>query len=281
MASAAPPAAAASTTITWTQRPGCGRDIDVGAELEVFPQLGGWLPVVAVVGCNPVRGGFAIYEMITSGAPLPKVGGEGGWARVPGGAVSIGAIVGSATDQGLWVTNNTGQIWTNEVLGPWTTGPGCGHEIDVGADFFSVWVIGCNRVPGGYGIYRGNSTGTGWRQEPGGGAVSISVDPSGNAWVTQDAGQIYRWNGRGWVRVPGCAHDVDVGADGSVWAIGCNPVPGGFGIYRRNSTDTGWDPQPGGAVRIGVDPGIGGAQTETPGCCNAWVINNVGHIYSS
>jgi hypothetical protein len=238
--------------------------------LEVLPQEGGWLPVVAVVGCNPVRGGFGIY-----------VGGVGGWALLPGGALSIGVNVGSATQQGLWVTNTLGQIWTHEFLSPWIHVPGCAHDIDGWAPpSFSVWAIGCNRVPGGFGIYKQNSSGTGWVQEPGGGAVSISVDPSGNAWVTQDAGQIYRWNGSGWIRVPGCAHDVDVGAGGSVWVIGCNPVPGGYGIYHWNGT--GWDPQPGGAVRIGVDPGIAGPdQTETPGCCNAWVINNVGHIYSS
>jgi hypothetical protein len=98
--------------------------------------------------------------------------------------------------------------------------------------------------------------------------LAIGVDPSGNAWVTKDRGQIYRWNGDGWVYVGGCSRDIDVGADGSVWVIGCTPVSGGFAIYRWNGT--GWVRQPGGAVRIAVDPSG-----------NAWIINGAGHIYSS
>jgi hypothetical protein len=54
----------------------------------------------------------------------------------------------------------------------------------------------------------------------------------------------------------------------AVGVVGCNPVPGGFGIYNWNGTD--WEQQPGGAMRIGVD--LDG---------NAWVVNNVGQIYSS
>jgi hypothetical protein len=131
--------------------------------------------------------------------------------------------------------------------------------------------VGCNRVRGGFGIYQEESIGrtSGWVERPGG-AVSLGVDDSGsgNAWVTQDGGQIYRWTGSAWVSVPGCGHNIDVGADGSVWVVGCNPVLGGFGIYRWNGS--GWVQQPGGAVSIGVNPNG-----------TAWVTNNIGQIYSS
>jgi hypothetical protein len=244
--------------VTWTLRPGCGHDIDVGADGTPW-----------VVGCIPVNGGFEIYQW--------KFG--IGWVQDPGGAVSIaGATFYSSLNGGppvlvpaAWVTNDVGQIW-NDVSGPsWQLVPGCGHDIAV-ADGYegvaeSVWVVGCNPVPGGYGIYRQNSTGLGWEQFPGG-AVSISVDPSGSPWVTNNSGQIYHWNGSTWVHVPGCGEDIGVGFFGSVWVVGCNPVPGGYGVYRWNGT--GWTPEPGGAVSIGVDTGGG-----------AWVTNSVGQIYSS
>ena len=81
-----------------------------------------------------------------------------------------------------------------------------------------------------------------------------------------DAGLIFRRTAGGWQLLPGAAKDIDVGADGSAWVIGTNPVPGGFGIYRFNGS--GWDNVPGGAVRIGVGPdGL------------PWVVNSGGSIF--
>ncbi len=56
---------------------------------------------------------------------------------------------------------------------------------------------------------------------------------------------------------------VSVGSDGAVWAVGANPVNGGYGIYHR--TGNGWQNVAGGAVAIGVGP------TGSP-----WVVNS-GH----
>jgi hypothetical protein len=69
-----------------------------------------------------------------------------------------------------------------------------------------------------------------------------------------------------WRQLPGTGNDVGVGANGTAWMIGTNPVPGGFGIYRWNGSA--WDAMPGGAVRIDVDPQG-----------NPWVVNNTGNIY--
>ena len=65
---------------------------------------------------------------------------------------------------------------------------------------------------------------------------------------------IRSWDGAGatWKIEPGLANDIGVGADGSVFVIGTNAVAGGFGVSRWNGS--GWDPLPGGAVRIAVDP---------------------------
>jgi hypothetical protein len=67
--------------------------------------------------------------------------------------------------------------------------------------------------------------------------------------------------------MPGSAHDIGVGADGSVWAIGTNPTVGGYGIWRWNGMGA-WQGMPGGGVRIDVDPRG-----------NAWVVNDAGNVY--
>ena len=140
--------------------------------------------------------------------------------------------------------------------------PGGGTDIGVGANG-SVWIIGGNRVSGGYGIYRWN--GRTWTAMPGG-AVRIAVDRAGNAWVVNSAHHIYHWTGRTWASYPGTATDIGVGANGSVWIIGAHPVSGGYGIYRWNGRA--WAAVPGAAVRIAVDQGG-----------NAWVVNSAHHIY--
>ena len=121
-------------------------------------------------------------------------------------------------------------------------------NISQGADG-SLWVIGTNPVPGGYGIYEW--TGSSWAREPGG-AVAIAVAPDGTPLVINSAHQIFVWTGSGWGRLPGAARDIAVGADGSLWVIGTNPVPGGYGIYEWNGS--GWGRVAGGAVDIAVAP---------------------------
>jgi hypothetical protein len=69
-----------------------------------------------------------------------------------------------------------------------------------------------------------------------------------------------------WSQVNGAARDVGVGANGTVWVIGTNPVQGGYGIYRW--TGSGWAGIPGGATRIAVDPSG-----------NALVVNNSNNIF--
>jgi hypothetical protein len=93
-----------------------------------------------------------------------------------------------------------------------------------------------------------------------------SVAPPGTPWVVNSLGQIYRGDGRSWQLLPGQAADVGAGAEGSVWVIGSNPMPGGFGIWRLAAS--GWVQVDGGAVRIAVD-----------GQGVPWVVNAQGRIY--
>jgi hypothetical protein len=67
--------------------------------------------------------------------------------------------------------------------------------------------------------------------------------------------------------LPGAATDVAAGANGSVWVVGTNPVPGGYGIYRW--TGRGWAGVAGGAVTIAVGPDG-----------SPWVINSADHLYT-
>jgi hypothetical protein len=55
-----------------------------------------------------------------------------------------------------------------------------------------------------------------------------------------------------WTHVQGLAQDIGAGGD-EVWIVGTNDVGNGnFGILRWNGS--GWEPKPGGAVRIAVGP---------------------------
>ena len=75
-----------------------------------------------------------------------------------------------------------------ESQGNWQQLPGLAVDIGVGADG-SVWVIGKNRVAGGYGIFQW--TGSNWRMIDGG-AVEVSVGPDGTPWVVNSNGNIYK-----------------------------------------------------------------------------------------
>ena len=148
----------------------------------------------------------------------------------------------------------------------WVQQRGSAKDIGVGGDG-SVWIIGTN--PGGtahdFGIHRW--TGNNWQGIEGGG-VRIDVDQTGNPWIVNSNGEIFRRVNDTWEHLPGSAKDIGVGGDGSVWIIGTNP--GGtahdFGIHRW--TGSNWQGIEGGGVRIDVDQ-MG----------NPWIVNSNGEIF--
>jgi hypothetical protein len=83
-------------------------------------------------------------------------------------------------------------------------------------------------------------------------AVRIAVDPNGNAWVVDSYGAIYQWTVDHWTGIYGSASDIGIGANGSVWVVGTDSVPGGHSIWKWNGS--GWTNVSGGAIRITVDP---------------------------
>ena len=216
---------------TWQQLPGVATDIGVGSDSSVW-----------IIGTNPVPGGFGIFHWNGSA-----------WDSVDGGAVCI-AI---APNGEPWVVNNAGNIFrSTDGKGGWEQLPGVATDIGVGSDG-SVWAIGTNSVPDGSSPAGNNTEGN-----------RISVAPDGSPWVVNNVDKIFRsTDGKGgWEQLPGAATDIGVGSDSSVWIIGNNPVPDGFGIFHWNGST--WDSVNGGAVRIAVAPDG-----------EPWMVNNAGSIF--
>ena len=118
------------------------------------------------------------------------------------------------------------------------------------------------------GIYYRDASTNNWVQVDGA-AVSIDVDSSGNPWVVNNAGKIFRrvgGVGGEWENINGYATDIGIGADDSVWVIGHSPhTDGNFSIYKWNGQS--WDGVDGGAIRISVDSSG-----------NPWVVNSADKI---
>ncbi|MFC1744729.1 tectonin domain-containing protein [Candidatus Riflebacteria bacterium] len=234
----------------WQTLAGRAKDIGVGANGSAW-----------VIGTNKEAGGYGIYRW--NGKT---------WQKIGGSAVMIDV----GPDGNAGVVNNSGAIFLYNGKG-WTKLPGAAKDIGIGTNG-SIWIIGTNKEAGGYGIYRwlgsdrlkgktirlgskgfkkalkklalANSQGGSW-QKINGSAVRIDVDDRGNAWVVNNSGNIYRFDGKKWVTVPGKARDIGIGGDGSVWVLGHDKQPGGYGIYRWDGKN--WQKKPGGAVQISVD----------------------------
>ena len=138
---------------------------------------------------------------------------------------------------------------------------GLARKISVGADG-SIWAIGTNKMPGGYGIWRringvwepvnsnSNIRDKAWR-----GAMRLAVGPTGNACFVRsngvigcftEDGKVVRKNGRG--------KDIAIGADGTMYALGGKKARnGGYTIFKWQ--DNRWLQIPGRhGKRIAVDP---------------------------
>jgi hypothetical protein len=82
-----------------------------------------------------------------------------------------------------------------------------------------------------------------------------------------DAGSIFQRVTGQWQQLPGGAHDVGVGAEGTVWVIGTDATPGGYGIYVYAQNGQ-WDRIDGGATQVAVT-----------GKGVPWVVNAAGSIF--
>lgn len=202
---------------------------------------------------HPLGGGNRIYRL---GEPNP-VGGSGTRIAV-------------APDGRVWVVNDAREIY-QLGNGQWTRASGCAQDIGAGNER-AAWFVGCDPHPlgGGQRIYRIEDP------KPAlGSAVRIAVSPAGSPWVVNAYGKIYRWREGEWLEVPGCANDIGVGGNDATWIIGCDPAPGGFGIwaFRPRSLDAGvtdswWSRVDGAGLAIAVD-----AQGRP------WIVDDKGRVY--
>lgn len=107
-----------------------------------------------------------------------------------------------------------------------------------------------------------------------GAAVDISVDSTGNPWMLNAAGNLYRWNGTSGVLVPGPSGqpiqtmtDMAVGANGTAAAVLGVPGTVGGPIWVRSSTGV-WS-----------DTGGTGKSVAVSSNGDIWAINTSGQIW--
>ena len=107
--------------------------------------------------------------------------------------------------------NSNGTVQTANLLGT---------AKDIDAKNGAVWIIGTNPVAGGYGIYQFN--GSGWTQIDGG-ATRIAVDNTGNPWIINEDGMVFRRTGNAWTAIagPNGANPLDIAISnsGEVWIV--------------------------------------------------------------
>ena len=154
-----------------------------------------------------------------------------------------------------WIVNTTGGI-SRLVADSWTSMPGLGRDIGIGANG-DVWLIGTNAIgPSDYGIYKWD--GAAW-QSVDGGAVRISVTGTGEPWVINSAGGIYHRPGGytgSWQFMVNPSdftpHDVAGDPDGTAWISGWLATERRLAIYRYVNGQ--WARAPGVATALAAGP---------------------------
>ena len=133
------------------------------------------------------------------------------------------------------------------------------RTMDVGIGGGWVWLTNSQRTSGGGQVWHSRYAPGKWRwQRVPGALMRIDVDSKGNAWGLNDKNDIYRFDGRKWVRVHGKSADLGIGGNGTVWGIasqGFNASRGGGQVYKYNSKIKGhWQAANGILSRISVGP---------------------------
>lgn len=213
---------------TWTMLNGAAHDIASG-DGHTY-----------VLGVGTAPGGYQPWQWVS-----------GAWSPLGGGLVDIAV---NPTNGALVGANNVGQIW--EYNGSWTqptAGSGTARDVAVAPDG-TLYVIGTTTAPGGYTLWKWVSGA--WVSVPGGAthlALAFSAGNTGDGlWVTNSSNQIWysaAGDGSDWVQEPGSAVNVGASPD-SVWVLGTNTVPGGFGLWGWNGDVAGWEQLTGGGTSV-------------------------------
>jgi len=157
----------------WTQLPGTGTDIGIGANGLVYA-----INTTLVT----TTGGYQVVKWNTS---------TSSWDVVPGGAGVRIAVDGSGM---LWVVNKSHLIYKYNGT-TWTQMPGTATDIAAGGFASSnnkIFIVGTTQVSptGGYRISMWN--GSGWTDTVSGAGINVTVDWMGHPWATNASNLIYR-----------------------------------------------------------------------------------------
>jgi hypothetical protein len=192
----------------WQRTPGLANDIGVGSNGTAY-----------IIGTDVQVGGFSVYKWNGSNWDLQN----GAGSRI------------DVSPQGIpWLVNSSKQIWRGNGGNSFNQLPGLANDIGIGADG-TVYIIGTDAQVGGFSIYKWN--GSNWDLQNGAG-VRIDVSPQGIPWLVNSSKQIWRGiGGNSFEQLPGLANDIGIGSDGSVYIIGTDAMPGGYGIYKWNGSN--------------------------------------------
>jgi hypothetical protein len=153
-------------------------------------------------------------------------------------------------------------------------------DVDTGPGFWTTYIAGHISGGGGY-LIRSRTNGGGWVTLGGRHGIRVSSNAgSAGTWMIQDDGDIYRWNGSSWTLQPGCATDIAVGADNTVWTLGCSSVSGGnHKLNKWNGSAWVQDSSSGAyGVRLSVGRKRGSTSTTTAPSV-PWIVRADGSIF--
>jgi Tectonin domain len=119
----------------------------------------------------------------------------------------------------------------NDGANGWTHSEGI-CATDIGSNAGQVWAIGCEHGQYGASIYYLAAENQ-WAAIDGA-AVSIDVHPDGFPYVVNSENKVFRRNRitNSWDYLDAYARQVAVGADGSLWGLSVDTVPGGSSVNR-------------------------------------------------
>lgn len=123
-----------------------------------------------------------------------------------------GVAISVDEDGDPWIVNNSGQILRWDADSERFVSMAGVAARDISAES-SVWTIGRD---GGIRELQANGRFSAVR----GSGVRVSAGANGQAWVVNEAGEIYRWNGNQFERIAGSAVDVTSNARGDVFVVG-------------------------------------------------------------
>lgn len=199
--------------------------------------------------------GSAVDLSISHGGHMWAVGTDGyaylwnasrkTWAR-HGQRKDFARIDGDADGYAMAVTRTGGVFYTDaRATGKtrWLATSASARDVGFGAGW--VWIVGTDRVAGGFRVWRGRDYGGGDYnfEQVQGGMLRIDVDAKGNPWGVNERNDVFQFVGGNWRRHTGVkGTDIGIGGDGSVWVVGADMDDrlGGGTLHRRDPRSRRW-----------------------------------------